>query len=337
MMKKVRGLGRGFFILSALLLMFAVVGCDDSDSTEQISRADADAVNSGSEIFRSTFNQNSGVAQPYATNAAGATQEGGVDIDTVGSATVPANTTVYSDAARTNALPAGSSLVIKAFDQTSDDQLPDMSIDDDTEWQSAGFLEVYFEDDDGDRIDAVYFDNPVTMQITFADDAILPGGSRTIQNGDLVPVYQREGNGDWVQLDADPAVAGTQNFLVQNMSVTFTTDRFSHFSAQAAIPKAGIRVANATIDDNCDATITMGIEGNRTITGLVYVVFDLDGDVVDAGSSATPSFDLDNLFGEFDYYVFVTVEWTAGGQSHWKQLLLDVTADCQTGSGGFDL
>ena len=34
MMKKVRGLGKGFFILSALLLMFAVVGCDDSDSTE---------------------------------------------------------------------------------------------------------------------------------------------------------------------------------------------------------------------------------------------------------------------------------------------------------------
>lgn len=35
MMKKTRGLGKGFFILSALLLMFAVVGCDDSDSTDR--------------------------------------------------------------------------------------------------------------------------------------------------------------------------------------------------------------------------------------------------------------------------------------------------------------
>lgn len=34
MVKKMRGLGKGFFVLSALLLMFLAVGCDDSDSTD---------------------------------------------------------------------------------------------------------------------------------------------------------------------------------------------------------------------------------------------------------------------------------------------------------------
>jgi len=35
MMRKVRGMSKGLFILAALLLMFAVVGCDDSDTTDR--------------------------------------------------------------------------------------------------------------------------------------------------------------------------------------------------------------------------------------------------------------------------------------------------------------
>jgi hypothetical protein len=255
MMRKARRLGKGFITLSALLLMFSAVGCDDSDNTDR-RKFNAEVVEGGKKTFISDYASNSPAPIEYSTIDPGAETDGQA-VDTIVTVRVPANTSVFSDSQLDNELTGDIEIVVQAYDPNSFRFFPD---DEESDWVTAGYARVFVRVN-GDRVNEVYFENDIDIEIDLSDNDV--GDMITAAGTPNLPVYRR-GDQGWNRLGEFP--------LDPDETITITTNRLSWFLI-------GFPSGTDYLDyrdfanDVCDAIIEFEDDGNNII--------DIDGSPFD--------------------------------------------------------
>ncbi len=311
MMKKVRGMGRGFFILSALLLMFAAVGCDDSDTTERIvSDTDEAVVTPGVNVR--TFD-----VPAAGMNISVGAADGNADatvrafIDSAGGATVTVQTGDYDTA------------FIDEFDELFDEDAGDGN-----RWQVAGFARIST-------------NNAVTLSnilLTMPDSAVV--GGRTLSDWvtagqkPTVRVYD-------AQTDAWTTVNLNDYTLVQNndgtVTISYTGLPITVGDGDAVavmdpITDVDVDLNASNPDDNCDVTVTADVDdSNYDVTGAMWWA-DWAFDVVDDDSIR-----LDGVVSVDErapVHVRANVAYASGADSGLQTVERVFGIRCETGSGG---
>jgi hypothetical protein len=242
-MRKARRLGKGFIILSALLLMFTAVGCDDSDSTENLRRFDVRLVESGEATRIADLEAGVFSTADVATDIEGRTPE------TIVTVTVPAGITASTDRAGNNPLGGDIQIVINAYDPNSFRFFPD---NEQGNWVTAGFTEIYVLDDDGDRVNQVFFDQDIEIEIDISDNMV----AQRILAGTDLPVWRKEANESW-DFDANYTLSAAK-------TITITTDHLSWFLIGFE-SETDYLEWDEFLNDVCDAIIEFDDDGGNII------------------------------------------------------------------------
>lgn len=317
MMKKVRGLGKGFFILSALLLMFAVVGCDDSDSTERIG-ADTDEETVAVGVNTENFT-NIGVGQVLRVDAA-------IDGD------------AYTSFSARVAGGAGADVTIQTgdYDTAFSDEF-DEAFDEDAgagnKWQVAGFARM-------DTNATVSLDS-----ITLTMPGWVVVGGRTLSDwvaSGLKPtirVYDSETD-TWSTVDpADYTLVGNADG-----TVTFTyngpaieVNDGDIVAVMAAIDDVDVDLTATTPDNNCDVTVTARVDdSDYDVTDVMWwTISPLSwGDTTELTDD---SLRLNGVVSGDDrvrVHVQANVYYSSGTNSDIQTVERIFSIRCETGSGG---
>ena len=240
MMKKVRGLGKGFFILSALLLMFAVVGCDDSDSTERIG-ADTDEESVAVGVNTETWNSVA-IGQTITAD----------DLDGDADAEFSARV----------ATGAGANVTIQTGDYDTSfsdefDEAFDEGAGDGNRWQVAGFARIGT-------------DNPIsldTISLTMPGSVVVNG--RTLSDwvaSGLKPTvrFYDEETDTWSIIDSDDIdltsnADGTVTVSYVGVDDIEFTDG-DIVAVMGSIDDVDVDLTATTPDNNCDVIVTARVD-----------------------------------------------------------------------------
>lgn len=316
MMKKVRGLGKGFFILSALLLMFAVVGCDDSDSTERIG-ADTDEESVAVGVNTETWNS---VAIGQTITA----DDFDGDADAEFSARV--------------ATGAGADVTIQTgdFDTAFSDEFDeafDEGAGDNNKWQVASFARIGT-------------DTPIsleTISLTMPGSVVV--GGRTLSDwvaSGLKPTvrFYDEETDTWSVIDSDDIDLtlngdGTLNVRYNGAPLDFTDGDI--VAVMDSIDDVDVDLTATTPDNNCDVTITADVDdSDYNVTDVMWwTISPLSwGDTTELTDDSLRLNGVVSGDDRVEVHVRANVYYSSGTNSDVQAVERIFSIRCETGSGG---
>lgn len=358
MMKKVRGMGKWFFMLSALLLMFAAVGCDDSDSTEPSATADVTPVakDASQSVATKTGTADANGALTAALNIQEAeftaadndaaetkvslnvpagtvlTTEGGAVVSGTITATakvIDADSALFIDSTgdrdNVDAKSTYDAITVPANVDADDAKYLALAGEETFEWQSAAVLEVTL--GSGDNVVKTLTGGEMTITMTLPDNPNLP------DPGNMVVWRKDDLNGAWV-----PFKSGADLTIVGN-TVTFTTNHLSWFAIMGPSYGFTLTVTDPNPDQGCQFTWTLKSKNqNAVITGLTF--YDVEGgeyidsdDATDACEGNTCT-DTDSVVGTEENITDVMIEYRPSVNANkilQKRLRFKFNATCESG------
>jgi len=332
-MKKMRRMGKGLCILSALLLMFLAVGCDDSDSTAPVSNSDVSGVDAV------TTDVSAAITPGGTISTVGVVSDGETDADVM----LDANSVARNAAG--DALNGTINMTLAARDAEEDDvDMPALTT---TDMNAAGFdadAQAYLANfNENDEVTFASF-GEMTASATVGGEAVdaftvgkrfgagpcmgrMRLGSVTgFSEGMYVPIFGFFG-GVFAPVDYAPILFNaTGNYWY----VQFYFFRMGRYRCGWFVPRVSFDLKDSLSND-CELTLTVDENGAGTVTALAYA---FKGDFGTSGSVTGNSFSVYAGYGsdqmailKLKIYYTLPFGYT---RPYFRKYL--ITVDCLSGS-----